>query len=667
MEVYSGEIIDFGPFRLDPGARRLEREGEPVQIGARALDILLVLVGAAGKVVGKAELMSAVWPDTSVVEGALRTHVYNLRKVLGDGVDGARYITSVAGRGYCFVVPVVRGSIAEKIPLGRTVVHSLPPRLSRITGRDETVRAIAADLREHRLVTILGAGGIGKTTVAVAVGNALLDEFAGAVHLIELGSLAEPTLVAPTVAATLGIAIQSHDVVERLRSAVQDQHVLFIFDNCEHVVAAAARLVEALLTNASHVHVLATSREALRIEGEHVHHLGPLETPPEEFGMTAEALQAVPAAQVFLERAAASGWVGQLTDADVPIVAETCRRLDGVALAIELAASFVGQCGIDGMATVLDDRLRVLRQRGRRTAPPRQQTLHALVAWSYDRLPEHERVVLRRLSVFVGVFSPDAAKAIALNGVEAANGLQESMTELVSKSLVSATVQDGALVYRLLETTRAYALEQLRESGELEHVCRLHAEFVAELLERTHDAPGRQRAELANVRTALEWSCASPSRLAVCARLAAAAAPMLLDLGLLVECHRWCSHALTGMGELDYLVELRLREGLALSTLWRGYTDGVRPAFERALELAHQLDRGDHEVRLLEHLNFLLQRSGNLKGALEVATRSVEAARTTTTMATAEWMVARSHYMLGDQTAALDHCEAGFRLAEQSG
>jgi DNA-binding winged helix-turn-helix (wHTH) protein/energy-coupling factor transporter ATP-binding protein EcfA2 len=417
VEEGPGEVAAFGPFRLLSAARRLERDGKPVEIGGRALDVLVELVKQAGRVVSKAELLSAIWADTTVVEGVLRTHVYSLRKALGDGVAGARYVTSVAGRGYCFVAPVVRSAAGPTIavaPNAWKVPHGLPPRLARMAGRDDAVRTLSAQLAEHRFVTVLGAAGIGKTTVAVAVGHALLDDFAGAVRFVELGALTDPALVAATVASSLGVQMQTGDALESLQALLKDKRFLLVLDNCEHVADAAASLAEHLFSRAPGVHLLTTSREALRVEGEHAHRLGPLETPTEVVGMSADTVQTFASVQVFLERAAAGGWTGELTNEDALIVAETCRRLDGVPLALELAASLVGQYGLQGTAAVLDDRLRLLWQRGRRTAPPRQQTIHALVAWSYDRLPEHERVVLRRLSVFVGTFPFDAAKAVVL-------------------------------------------------------------------------------------------------------------------------------------------------------------------------------------------------------------------------------------------------------------
>jgi predicted ATPase/DNA-binding winged helix-turn-helix (wHTH) protein len=668
VEEYLGEAAAFGPFRLFPSARRLERNGKAVDIGGRALDVLIELVNQAGRVVSKAELLSAIWADTTVVEGVLRTHVYSLRKALGDGDGGARYVTSVAGRGYCFVAPVVRSAAvrttATTTPNAWNVPHGLPPRLARMTGRDDVVGTLTSQLAEHRFVTILGAGGIGKTTVAVAVGHALLERFGGAVRFIELGSLTDPDLVASTVASTLGVPIQSDDALERLQAFLKDKRVLLVLDNCEHVVHAAARLAERLFLHTRRVHLLTTSREALRVEGEHTHRLAPLESPADPLGMSAETVQVFPAVQVFLERAAAAGWSGDLTDEDVPIVVETCRRLDGVALAIELAASFVGQVGLPGMAAILEDRLGLLWQPGRRTAPPRQQTLHALIAWSYDQLPGPERVALRRLSVFVGTFSFDAAKAVVLDEGDSAESLLEVMNEVAAKSLLSTSVDEGVIVYRLLETTRVFALDRLEENGELDAISLRHAQLFAEHPERG--------ADLGNVRAALKWSFSSPSGHAIGVRLAAATAKMLLALGLVGECRAWCSQALDVLDapSSDSLVEVSLHEAFAVSAMFsRGNGDEVRGALIRGVELSRALGAEDHEVRLLGHLNSFLVRRGEFEEALKVAERGSAPAQGASLSAQvrAKWMLGFSHHLCGNQASAEEHCEAAVRLETESG
>jgi predicted ATPase/DNA-binding winged helix-turn-helix (wHTH) protein len=670
VEKGPGEVAAFGPFRLFPTARRLERDDKPVEIGGRALDVLIELVEHAGRVVSKADLMAMIWADTTVVEGVLRTHVYNLRKALGDGVAGARYVTSVAGRGYCFVAPVIQSlgaAASTATPNAWTLAHGLPPPLARMTGRDEAVRALVAQLLEHRFVSVVGAGGIGKTTVAVAVGHALLDDFGGAVRFIELGSLTDPALLAATVASTLGMHVQADDALPSVHAFLHDKRVLLVLDNCEHLVDAAASLAEHLFLGAPRVHLLTTTREALRVEGEHAHRLGPLETPTEVAGMDADAVQTFPAVQVFLERAAASGWSGEVTDDDALIVAQTCRRLDGVPLAIELAASFAGRYGLRGIGAVLDDRLRLLSQQGRRTAPPRQRTLHALITWSYERLHEHERATLRRLSIFVGAFSFDAARAVVLEGSDSVGSLAELMNTLVGKSLLSVSVQDGAVVYRLLETTRVYALERLIDDGELESVSLRHALFFTERLTHANDLAEplrKQASDLANVRAALPWCFSSVSGHAAGVRLAAAAVQMLLELGLVSECRQWCRQALDVMGqsETGTLVELGLQEAFAISTMFsRGNGDEARDALARGVDLARSLGGGSHETRLLGHLTSFRIRTGDFRGAVEVAEQYVAAAPIAPSAETvrAHWMLALSHHFIGDQTLAQQCYEAG--------
>ena len=677
-------MASFGPFRLFPAERLLERNGVPVEVGGRALDILLTLVRHAGEVVGKTDLLALVWPDTVVVESSLRVHVANLRKALGDGEDGARYVTNVAGRGYCFVAPITWGDVevrrqAPASPRRQEskvwgLAHGLPPRLRRMAGRDDTIATVIAQLAEYRFVTIVGAGGIGKTTVAVSVGHALLQEFSGAVCFVDLGSLIDPNLVAPTLASTLGLLVQSGAILPSLEAFLRDKRVLIVLDNCEHVVHAVATLAEYLFNQAPQVNFLATSREALRVEGERVHRLLPLETPTAYAGLKASAVQAFPAVQVFMERAVASGGSAELTDADAPIVAAICKRLDGVALALEVAAGFVGEFGLRGTAGLLDNRFRLLRQQGRRTAPPRQRTLNALIDWSYDRLPEYERLVLRRLSVFVGPFTIDAARDVATENDSEEASFVEAVGDLVAKSLLSATAEDGGILYRLLETTRAYALEKLTESRERGAVVTRYALHFARVLE-SGDATRQVRslteraAHLANVRAALQGSFSSQVDLVTGVRLATAAASLLLDLSLLSECHHWSERALAVMDAASRGTsrELVLLEALAISAMFtRGNSDDVRAAIARGLDLAEALGEKLHELRLLAGLNIFLTRIGDFRGALGVAERSAAVAQQlakSSEIAMADSMLGVSHHLAGNQILAQQHCEAGLQYA----
>ena len=405
-------IFSFGPFRLFPSARTLERDGVPLALGNRALDILVVLTEHAGEVVSHRDLLARVWRNLVVDPSNLRVHINGLRRALSQGdPDGGgheRYIASVVGQGYSFVAPVKRESTAVRppqlpeYPCGAARERLvLPPALARMVGRDEAVRTIAADLIADRFVTIIGPGGIGKTTVALSVAHTLFEEFDGAVCFVDLSTVTEPNLVAVTIASKLGLSVQTEQVMPALMLCLRTLRILMVLDNCEHVVEATATLTEKIIQEAAGVHILATSREALRVEGEHAYWLASLESPPSDGSVRATEAMKFPAVKLFMERAAASGSRLELADADVSVIAGICGRLDGIPLAIEFAAGRVGLHGLAGTAELLKTRFG-LQFPGRRTAVPRHKTLHALLDWSYGLLSDAEQLVLRRLAVFVG-------------------------------------------------------------------------------------------------------------------------------------------------------------------------------------------------------------------------------------------------------------------------
>src|SRR3984893_12319256 len=445
------DVLSFGPFSLFVAERLLKKGDEPMPLGGRALDILIALTEQAGEVVSHKKLISSVWPDVTVEEANLRFQIAALRKALGDG----RYISNIAGKGYCFVAPVTHSSARQTAPVtGITTterVQKLPPRLARMGGRDDTVRVLAQQFQMWRFVSIVCPGGIGKTTVAISVAHTLSDGFHDAVFFIDLAALTDPELVATAVASARGLMVQTQDPVVGLLAFIGDKKILLVLDSCEHVIGVAAALAERVISEAPQAHILATSREALRVEGEHVHLLYSLDCPPEDAGLTAMEALRYPAAQLFMERAAASGYGAELSDIDAPIVARSCRRLDGVALAIELAASRVGSLGIRGVAELLDNRFGLLWQ-GRRTALPRHETLNAMLDWSYSLLSEREKVVLCRLSVFVGDFTLEAAGSVVSEAEVDEADVIDGGASLVAKFLISATVINGSTSYRLLAT-----------------------------------------------------------------------------------------------------------------------------------------------------------------------------------------------------------------------
>ena len=477
--------IAFGPFRLFP-TRRLLLEGEtPVRLGSRAFDILVVLVERAGELVGKDELMARVWPNTFVDASNLKVQVAGLRRVLGDRRGSHRYLATISGRGYRFVAPVTS---AEGPARPVTRAHNLPAPIACMIDRIDAVAALTAQLSRHRLVTIVGPGGIGKTTVALAVARKLFEVGDQGVRFVDLASTRDPDQVPGVLADALGVKIRSEDPTSELIAALQDKALLLALDNCEHVIDTIAPLAVRILRGASEVRILATSREPLRAEGEHVHRLPPLESPPRSAGLTAAAALAFPAVQLFVERAAASLGEFELCDEDAPLVADICRRLDGVPLAIELAAARIDALGVRGFAAHLDDALQLLTG-GCRQARSRHHSLRANLDWGYDLLRDDERMVLRRLAILADGFSLEAASAVAASAEIGAPGVVACVANLVAKSLIAADVGGPIQRYRLLETTRSYALEKLAASGELEAVKRRYAEHLRDLAGVGREAP----------------------------------------------------------------------------------------------------------------------------------------------------------------------------------
>jgi predicted ATPase/DNA-binding winged helix-turn-helix (wHTH) protein len=674
-------VVSFGAFRLFATERQLRKGDEPVQLGGRALDMLIALVERAGEVVSQRELISRVWPDVAVEEANLRVHIASLRKALGDGREGARYIVTVPGRGYSFVAPVT-GATPQSSPLREAAVSDrpqrLPPKLTRMIGRDDIVCALSAQLMVSRFVSIVGAGGIGKTTVAISVAHALLDGFDGGVFFVDLAALTDAKLVPTTVARTLGLMMQTQDPLRSLAAFIGNKKILLVLDNCEHVIDSAAMVAERVIGETPQAHVLTTSREALRVEGEHVHLLYALDCPPDDPGLAAAEALKYPAVQLFMERAAASGHGAALSDIDAPLVATICRRLDGIALAIELAASRTGSLGIRGIADLLDNRFSLVWH-GRRTALPRHQTMNAMLDWSYNLLSPHEKAVFGRLSVFVGDFTLEPARSVASDAETDAASATEAIASLLAKSLISKTELHGSMRYRLLETTRTFAAAKLAERGEANRAARRHANFFSEFLQHDqliqskfgeHDL-SEYALHIGNVRAALEWAFSDGGDVGVGVQLAAWAAPLFIGLSLLEECHRWCERALAGLDAADRGTrhEMTLQEGLALSSMYTsGNSDQVRAAIERVLALEEAFGDRRHRLQLLFGLHRLLMRLADFRGALAVARQSAtfaEAAKDSAGLAIADFMLGVCHHFIGDQAAAQFYCERAMAHAAE--
>jgi predicted ATPase/DNA-binding winged helix-turn-helix (wHTH) protein len=477
--------LRFGPFELSIGERMLRRDGRVLPLGDRALDILTYLADRPGEVIAKQELIHHVWSDVTVEEGSLRVHVAAIRKALGDGQFGNRYIANIKGRGYSFVgtvVPLAGGTEnrnAKLSPQGR-----LPVRPIMMIGRETVVSEVSDKLRNERFVTLLGPGGIGKTTIALAVARAVAEEFAGEVHFVDLESLTDQRHVAGVVATSLGLALKSKDPGLELVDLVRSQKILIVLDSCEHVIETVALLAEQLYKETEQVYLLTTSRELLKVGGEHCCRVLPLDFPPDGSEQTANAVLRYPAAQLLARRVAARAGSFVLTDEEAPFVAEMCRKLDGIPLAIELAAGQAAALGLKNTLAGLE-----LLKLARRSAVARHQTLKATLDWSYNRLSDGERIVLRRIAPFAGQFTFEGARYVAGELGIGTGEIFDAIAGLIEKSLIATRIDETQAQYRLLDTTRAYALEKLEEHAEVDVVLHRHAEYVAGYLELQSVAP----------------------------------------------------------------------------------------------------------------------------------------------------------------------------------
>ncbi|RUL78855.1 ATP-binding protein [Dyella choica] len=679
----SAARILFGPFCLVPRKRLLLRDGAPVDIGGRALDLLIALVQRPGRVISKRELLKRVWPDIIVEEGSLRFHMAGLRKILGDGENGDRYVSTQVGVGYAFVapteaLPVEEGAggwtpMAAMVPKRPSGACSLPLR-TKLIGRDADARLLVACLSEPKLFTIVGTGGVGKTSLAIDVGHRIAGAGETTVRFVDLAQVEDAALVPYALAGALGIAVQTDDPMFVLLAHIAGQALLLIIDNCEHLIDAVSGIVEQIREHAPRVCVLATSREPLRALGEHVHWLGSLDFPRELDGLSAQQLLQYPAIELFIRRATAGNASLKLEEREVSLVADMCQRLEGIALPIELAALRVAAHGVAATHALLGEGLS-LGWSGRRTALPRQQTLRATLDWSYGLLSTTERLSFDRLSAFVGPFSLDAAAHVVADAKLDPLTAIVTLDGLVAKGLVSLDqAEPGA--YRLLEMTRAYSKEKLRERGEEEmrQTAFRHAAFYLKLLSNLGESPeevfehaSRLTRQLGNVRTALEWSFGPTGDAGVAVPLAAASAQLYLQYSLMVECRNWCERATAWLDErhLATAIELELQAAMGLVLMFtRGNTEAAGMALKRALDIAVAL--GDHwsQLRILGRLQIYDERIGDYSTSTVWAQQALEVGQAIgqpEAIAVASSLVGVTHLLVGNQAAACKELETALR------
>lgn len=608
----SGAALHFGAFRLDPQARTLLRDGAPVRLTPLAFDLLRLLAGRAGEVVPKEDILAGLWPDAEVGESNIRVHLTALRKALGEGVDGARYIENVPLRGYCFVASLRPDGATPAPP---AIGPALPARLQRMLGRDAALQALRAQLAQHRFVSLVGPGGVGKTTLALGVAEALAPGLADGVRFVDLAPVADGALVASALAAAIGLPLIGHDPLPALLAQLKDKRLLLVLDNCEHVLDAAAALAQTLLARLPGVCLLATSRAPLRAEGERLYRLAPLDLPPAGAALDAQAALGFAAVRLFDERARAAQQDFALQDHNLAAVVAICQRLDGLPLAIELAAARVGVFGVHELARLLDERLSVLSA-GRRTAQPRQSTLQATLDWSYQLLDPGTRLLLRAFGSFAGSFSADSALALAASGGVPRVAALQALHALVDSSLLATDVLAGHPHYRLLDMTRSYAREALQAEGETGAVAARHARLCLALLQGAQAQwAGMARADwialfgrrVDDVRQALQWSFGPSGDAALGVALSVAAGPIWFQLSMMGESQRGAERALAALAQqaspdprAQMLLQAQL--GLALAHVQGPGAPAQVAACAAALAIAQRIGDTDQQMQMLYRL-----------------------------------------------------------------
>jgi predicted ATPase/DNA-binding winged helix-turn-helix (wHTH) protein len=606
-------------WEIDLGRRELRSRGTPVPLGGRAFEIVTVLVQSATELVTKDHMMERVWPGAIVGEGTLHVHISAVRKALGP--DRAM-LKTVSGRGYRLLgswTPQQREASAAPVysPLTRTSgappANNFSPLITRLIGRAAATQFVRDLVSAYRVVTLTGPGGIGKTSLAIKAVRYLLPDFEDGGWIVELASLSDPGLVPSTVASTLGLKLAGEISADSVARAVGGRHLLLVLDNCEHVIDAVANMAETLTRLCPRTTIVATSREILRIDGESVYRVPPLDVPT--IGQSApDYVLQYSAVELFVARTKALNAGFSPHAEDLASIATICRHLDGIPLAIEFAAARAAVLSVQGVAAGLRDRFALLTA-GRRTALPRQRTLRATLDWSHELLPETERRLLRRLAVFPGGFTIDAAAAVMTDTEFDASAVLDGIANLVAKSWVALDKSGAAARWTLLETIRAYALEKLVEHAEADIAAEHHALYFRDLF--TPQARGAKPSlsdedlarwvrEIDNVRAALDWSFSSAGDQAIGVDLTVAYAPIWTHLLLMDETRERCERALLSLEPhvaANTWPRMQLQIALADALIiTMGSASQAITVLTQALEAAETLDDLDAQARALKGL-----------------------------------------------------------------
>ncbi|HKE41697.1 MAG TPA: winged helix-turn-helix domain-containing protein [Casimicrobiaceae bacterium] len=670
------KLYELGPFVLDPLAGTLIRSGAPTSLGARGVAVLAELLEHPNEYVSKSRIMDAAWPGLVVEESNLAVQISAIRRALADAPGGEHWVETLPRRGYRFIGPVAEVDRPQSVR-SRNDHTNLPEALTSFIGRERELLDIKQLLPGRRLVTVVGAGGIGKTRLALQLASEAIDDYRDGVWLVELGSINDPSLVPASVAQVLGVQEKSGTpLTQTLCSYINARQLLLIVDNCEHLLDACAKLADAVLGTAAQATILATSREPLHVAGEQTYPLQALSLP--ESGADADQVARSEAVQLFVERARRQLPDFELTAARAAIVADLCIHLDGIPLALELAAARVRTLSVEQIHAHLHDRFKLLTA-GSRTALPRQQTLRHTLDWSFDLLGEQERAVLRRLAVFAGGFTLEAASAVASEKAMDEYAVIDLLSQLVARSLVVASTIDGSARYRLLETTRAYALEKLAESGETEALQRMHAEYFRDRFERAYDDWLRMRddawraiylPERDNVRIALDWALGAVGDSAIGISLAGASGALWAESSLLSE-GRCRLEAAVAQVESRTSDADQARLWLWLGLLQR-YTAPaqVTAMLERAVDLYRTLGDPPALGHSLVRLGAMLAKSGRFEDsarALAEAFQELQHAQRPKVLGAYFTELGLLTMLAGDPAGARKHYEKALSLYRETG
>ncbi|MBR1120944.1 winged helix-turn-helix domain-containing protein [Bradyrhizobium lablabi] len=665
-------VYTYSGWEIDLTRREVRLRGAHVPLGGRAFDIIAALAAADGQLVTKEELLARIWSGVYVEEIALRVHIAAIRKAFG--ADRGMLETAV-GRGYRLLgswearepADTARVVLEPVRTLAPPIATNLPTATSGLIGRAAIIAHVQELLSAYRVITLTGPGGIGKTVLALEAARAVVPTLDGDCVFVELASISDPKLVPSAVARTLNLKLDGEETsADAVARTLANRKMLLVLDNCEHVVDAVAPFAETVVSRCPSITILTTSRETLRIDGEHVCRVPPLDAPSAD---EADPDTSSPAVELFLVRAKALGVVFSAEE-DLTAIAAICRRLDGIPLAIEFAAARAVTLGPPKVAASLDDRFNVLTT-GRRTALPRHRTLRATLDWSYELLPDIEARVLCRLAVFAKEFSLEAA--IFVTGEDAAGTVTDNLASLAAKSLIAVDLRGDSPHYRLLDTTRVYAMEKLRGSGEYQQAARRLAEFYVQLFTRA-DKASRSTPQgewlsiyaphIDNVRAGLDWAFSSGGDTRIGVALMAAAVPLWVQASMLAECRERVQLALAnldGAGEESARLRMELSAALGWSLMYGvGRAREAGPAWTRVLELAEQLDDRDYRLRALWALCIDQFNNGEFQKALELAQRFADLAATSDDaieLMMADRLFATTLHYLGDQSGARHHID----------